>query len=259
MSVVNFMDIHNSVYGRLFSMLVFGGFLMALAVFFSGLLFADNVILATIFFDVAAAGCALVVCCEQEVPAVPVAACFSGRVVPVVAISSVLLLCTWFTTQVTSTVLMTSGVSVGGYADLPTETWPYFILTLLAAPVCEECLCRRYLFDNLRAFPGMPVWFALVLQALIFGVMHGTPVHVYCGLSAGMFFGLVYLETGRLWVGMILHSLYNLFCLLPDLELPVVFFSWPSVIGLNIGLAVSFAAFYKFVIKSCTISCSGPL
>lgn len=82
-----------------------------------------------------------------------------------------------------------------------------------AAGICEELLCRGFLIRFLReSWPGAPMFAALVISSLIFGL-----AHLYQGLKAvagtsiiGLVFGLVFLLSGSLIGSIVLHVLVDL-------------------------------------------------
>lgn len=82
------------------------------------------------------------------------------------------------------------------------------LLSLLVAPVAEECLVRGFIYRQLRR--GWNLWVAWIGQAIIFALMHGTLVHAVPTFLAALFFGLVYERTGDLRWPIVLHVIYNL-------------------------------------------------
>jgi membrane protease YdiL (CAAX protease family) len=88
-----------------------------------------------------------------------------------------------------------------------------FVLLSLTAGVCEEALYRgfliRYLHDGV---PGLPLLLALAAASLAFGLAHlyqGGPGVIRTGL-AGLAFGLLFLLSGSLIPGIVLHALVDL-------------------------------------------------
>lgn len=97
-----------------------------------------------------------------------------------------------------------------------------FALEAFEAGVAEETLCRfiglgvlLYAFRNLRA--QVPV--ALIVSAVLFGCLHLanlveqplliTTLQVVGATMMGLYFGVVYLYTGQLWLAMFLHALLD--------------------------------------------------
>jgi membrane protease YdiL (CAAX protease family) len=100
--------------------------------------------------------------------------------------------------------------SMGYYEHFP-EVGAIFLLLWsvssgLIAPFFEELLFRGYLQNLWRHRWG--TWPAVLLSALVFGLSH-LQFAVFA-MVAGIFLSLIYLRTGSLWPGTLLHGLYNL-------------------------------------------------
>ena len=84
-----------------------------------------------------------------------------------------------------------------------------FMPLSLTAGVCEELVARGYVLWFIGAWTGP--WVALVLSSALFGLGHayqGRSGVVKTGL-VGLVMGLVYLGTGSLLPGMVLHTLID--------------------------------------------------
>jgi membrane protease YdiL (CAAX protease family) len=95
----------------------------------------------------------------------------------------------------------------------PHVTSPSATLMLLSgvtggilSPFAEELFFRGYLQNLLQHRWGL--WPAIALSALLFGLGHIQGA-VYATLG-GVFFSLIYVRTGSLWPGTLLHGLYNI-------------------------------------------------
>lgn len=78
---------------------------------------------------------------------------------------------------------------------------------VFVAPFCEEIFFRGYMFAGFLR--GMPMVFAALLSALLFGIAHGdvgsfVPLYVI-----GVMLAIVRWRTGSIWPGMALHGLNN--------------------------------------------------
>lgn len=92
-----------------------------------------------------------------------------------------------------------------------------FLDTGIMAPIAEELLCRgAILAALLRIMPRWP-WVAIVIQALIFGLVHLDPAQmVYCSLY-GLLLGWLCWRTASLLPGIFVHIANNATVLvLPD-------------------------------------------
>lgn len=107
--------------------------------------------------------------------------------------------------QVQPNVLPLFGEGIGGLA-----------VALLAggvvAPLVEELFFRGFLFAGLRERYGFR-W-ATVASASFFALAHFMPGVLIPIFALGVFFCLLYSETGSLWPGVIMHGIMNTLALL---------------------------------------------
>lgn len=80
------------------------------------------------------------------------------------------------------------------------------VIYALMPALVEEFLFRGWL---LAALQPCGEGRALLLSALLFGLAHGNLTQLPFALLLGLLFGYVYLRTGRLWIGMVIHFLNN--------------------------------------------------
>jgi hypothetical protein len=114
--------------------------------------------------------------------------------------------------------------------DLPTSTlddivgsvpFPLLLLTVcIIVPVAEELCFRGLMFNQLsRAFS---FWTANIIQAAVFGLIHGTPVQIGYAFLFGLLLGWIYHRTGRLSSVIVAHIVFNSafipFGLIPGIE-----------------------------------------
>lgn len=77
----------------------------------------------------------------------------------------------------------------------------------VAGPLAEELMFRGVIQTRLER--AMPVWAAVVLQAVLFGVTHGTPVQMAYAFLMGLVFGLLRSRTGSILPGLAAHAAFN--------------------------------------------------
>ena len=75
------------------------------------------------------------------------------------------------------------------------------------APIFEELICRRIMINRLRCY-GQKT--ALVVSSLAFAGLHGNLSQFFYAFALGMFFGFLYLRTGRLRYSIALHMTINI-------------------------------------------------
>ena len=85
------------------------------------------------------------------------------------------------------------------------------LVTAVAAPICEEVFFRGMLFRLLRT--RVPLWAAVLLRAIAFGLAHASPAVSVALLPTFMYMGIVlaaiYARTGWLTNTILLHGLSN--------------------------------------------------
>ncbi len=77
----------------------------------------------------------------------------------------------------------------------------------VAGPLAEELMFRGVIQTRLEQ--AMPVWAAVVLQAVLFGVAHGTPVQMAYAFLLGLVFGFLRSRTGSILPGFAAHAAFN--------------------------------------------------
>lgn len=75
------------------------------------------------------------------------------------------------------------------------------------APLAEELVFRGVIQSRLER--AMPVWIAIVLQAVLFGFIHGTPVQIRLRVSHGPAFRLYSLSHGEHLPTIAAHAAFN--------------------------------------------------
>lgn len=96
----------------------------------------------------------------------------------------------------------------------------YIVLSLFIAPIFEEIIFRGLLYQGFRKRHGF--MFSALLSSFLFGLSHGTLLHIIVGLSGGIFMCFVYELTGRLKHAIITHIGFNIMVLM-GLKVPGFF------------------------------------
>lgn len=84
--------------------------------------------------------------------------------------------------------------------------------TVVAVPILEETLYRGIILGLLRGW--MNQYVALVMTAVIFGIMHNNMAQAIYAIIAGLMLGAAFLKTNKLWVSVFAHAIINLIVLL---------------------------------------------
>lgn len=83
------------------------------------------------------------------------------------------------------------------------------ISTLLCAPIIEEIVFRRLMFDTMKK--AMPVWLAALISSGVFAFMHGQILWMTYTFVLGMVCCLAMHKTGSVLSNMFIHMFFNLF------------------------------------------------
>lgn len=103
------------------------------------------------------------------------------------------------------------GISWGGSElELPTtyvfDSIIYCLFVCIAAPVGEELLFRGAILKSLLPYGSK---FAIIVSAVLFGMIHGNFEQIPFALFAGLIFGYVSVKTDSLFYSIILHIFNN--------------------------------------------------
>ena len=82
-----------------------------------------------------------------------------------------------------------------------------FLTMAVLGPLAEELTFRGVIQTRLER--AMPPWLALVLQAAIFGLVHGTPIQIVYAFLMGLAFGFLRRRTGSILPGFAAHAAFN--------------------------------------------------
>lgn len=110
-----------------------------------------------------------------------------------------------------------------------TNRWGYVAVGLLA-PLAEEIVFRGAILRSLLHAGRLPVWGAIAVSAVLFGLVHLNPAQMPHAFVTGMLLGWMYWRTGSILPGVAYHwanntvayVIYNLFPN-PDLKLTDLF------------------------------------
>jgi membrane protease YdiL (CAAX protease family) len=91
-----------------------------------------------------------------------------------------------------------------------------FFSMILVAPVMEELIFRKVLFERLRPYGN---GFAVIATAVLFGLYHGNLEQIPYAVLAGLFLGTIMAITGDIRITMMFHFVNNLISALPIVSL----------------------------------------
>ncbi len=81
-----------------------------------------------------------------------------------------------------------------------------FIGAAVVAPLTEEFAMRGVVLGALRKYGD---GFAILVSALLFGLMHGNFVQIPFAFVVGLALGFAVVKTGSVWTGVIIHFINN--------------------------------------------------
>ena len=84
--------------------------------------------------------------------------------------------------------------------------WVNFLIVVIAAPIMEELLFRKFIVDRTARF-GEGV--SIVLSGLMFGLFHGNLNQFVYAFMIGVLFGFIYIKTRKIIYTIILHMIVN--------------------------------------------------
>lgn len=91
--------------------------------------------------------------------------------------------------------------------DMP--LWASVLMTAVLAPIFEELIFRKLMMDRLLPFGEVS---AILITALLFGLMHGNFYQFFYATAIGCVFGYTYVRSGKLWPSILMHMTVNLVC-----------------------------------------------
>jgi len=93
------------------------------------------------------------------------------------------------------------------------KIWISLLCVSVMAPFCEEWLCRGMVMRGLLRNGTKPFW-AIVISALVFAIIHLNPWQAVPAFIFGCFFGYVYYKSGSLRLTMLMHCVNNTFAVI---------------------------------------------
>ena len=92
------------------------------------------------------------------------------------------------------------------FLDVSGNVWGILSITLVA-PVLEECLFRGAIEGHL--LKKMKPWAAILISALLFGIVHMNPAQVVYASLIGIVLGWLYWRSGSVLPSIVAHVLNN--------------------------------------------------
>lgn len=139
-----------------------------------------------------------------------------------------------------------SYIEVTNKMDASTSSIISIICVVVFIPVFEEIMCRGIIFNHLKR--NYNIISAIIIQALIFGLLHGNIVQSTYTFMCGIVFVLVNIYCGSIFGGIILHIIFNLFGVLYIKNL-LVFNDFCYNIYLSLGILLFVYIGFKMILN----------
>lgn len=117
------------------------------------------------------------------------------------------------------------------------------VLSVIVAPIFEEVLLRGYIMKTLQK--GFPTFLAVIIQAVIFGLLHTQIIWIVYASLVGVLLGLIKIRYQSLYPCVLLHFAFNAS---NYLIIPLMTWAGNSVLGI-IGLMILAVAITIFMGK----------
>ncbi len=108
---------------------------------------------------------------------------------------------------ISNLVLGTNSINPVTSAVMNMSPWIMLFSTVIAAPIVEELMFRKFLIDRLVPY-GQKT--AVVVSGLAFGMFHGNFYQFFYAFSLGMIFAYLYSYTGKILYNIMLHMGINM-------------------------------------------------
>lgn len=81
-----------------------------------------------------------------------------------------------------------------------------FVVTVICAPIFEELFFRKFIIDRTMKYGE---FVSVVISGFMFGMFHGNLSQFPYAFTIGVFFGYIYVRTGRMIYPILLHAIIN--------------------------------------------------
>lgn len=130
----------------------------------------------------------------------------------IILLSIPLLLSAQFISGVLNESLNLSDLNQDLFVSMSHNLFGILSITLIV-PILEELLFRGAIEGHFLKKGWAPKW-AILVSALIFGIIHGNPAQIPFAFLIGLLFGWLYYRTGSVIPGIVGHVINNSFALL---------------------------------------------
>ena len=109
------------------------------------------------------------------------------------------------------------------------ETTPTYLLVIgvgIVAPITEELIFRGFVYSKLKY--SFPIWAAILIQAFLFGIVHGNLIQFSYAFIIGIILGILVYKSKSIYPAIILHVINNTISIFTDLYMDnILYFILP--------------------------------
>ena len=88
------------------------------------------------------------------------------------------------------------------------HNWWGIVAIAVVGPIVEELVFREAILGHMLR-SGIDKWTAIVVSALLFGIIHGNPIQIPFAIAVGTVFGLIYYRMRNVVLTSIIHVTNN--------------------------------------------------
>ena len=125
------------------------------------------------------------------------------------------------------------------------DPWVTLLCAVIVGPIAEELFFRKAMIDRLSAYHPTD---AILLSALLFGLMHGNLTQFLYAFPLGVLFGIIYYRTQNIGYTIVLHVVINCFGGLLPQFLTMLQESAPEYVSSLVSLL-----YMQFVLAMCVL------
>jgi len=143
--------------------------------------------------------------------------------------------------------------SYATYADsivMLMETTPTYLLIIgigIMAPLVEELIFRGFVYAKLNK--AFPIWATILIQAALFGLIHGNLIQISYAFFIGIILGILVYKSKSIYPAIILHIINNTISIFSDVYFDNVLYYILPIVAILIVTIIVFDKKIASIIK----------
>ena len=171
----------------------------------------------------------------------------------ILLISIPMVYCVMMVLNILNATMQLPDIMAEQFKSMTDSIWGFLAIAILG-PVLEEVIFRRVMIDEFTKSTKR-TWLAILISALLFGLVHMNPAQIPFAFAGGIFFGWMYVQTGSMLPSIVGHIVNNSFAFL-DMK-----YEWtgsgseelsmsdPKMIATAIAFTIASAALIYYTVK----------